>query len=187
VIAGLSSSSSSSSSSSVVLTQKKKSPRVAVEKADGISTFSAVTYSDDSVTCWRSPEIGNGENFPLDKAERIYVAKCNGSAPQLAAVYYHAKSIASTTLYDPSARSLKSPALKERDTKREEVFSERRHIEEEVNDLLRPDSSHSKNFRNSIFTCPELGCIRVFSTANGLENHKNSGKHEVKKAVSGNK
>lgn len=124
-------------------------------KLDGVSTFSNVEYSKDSLRVWKAYGIGPGKNIALSSL----VPMKNAKVPEI---------VTQTVCTGANVPSFIAP--KGRKVKAKEV----------PNNI--PDEQACSNTTDTrspeLFACPEEGCVKTYQRHASLQHHIDTGKHQ---------
>lgn len=118
-------------------------------KWEGVSLVNDVKFQDTSMRVWRAYKVGDGKDIPYTKFNLKELAM-----PCLNKIKDVSKESLSFSLIQPRKTSVKSKAPT----------------------LPSPDESDTDN--DTLFTCPEDGCIKSYQRYSSLQHHLDSGRHK---------
>ena len=120
-------------------------------KIDGISFLNNMEYGNDGIRVWKAYGIGPGKLIPVNKLQ----SPPSSEIPTVVITSAHPNSFAS---------------VKARPTEKRGEKSEKQPNED-------CESAAEEDATDTIFTCPDEGCVKTFLRHSSLQRHLDCGKH----------
>ena len=121
-------------------------------KWDGVSLLNDIKFYSEEMRIWRAYGVGDGKVIPYSN--------------------FHFKGIIELPFFD------KASDIAISDLSFSELKPKRRQVDECTSETVASAESNSETDDDTLFTCPEEGCVKTFQRFSSLHKHLDGGSHK---------